>query len=649
MYFRRSKKAAKISELTKRTAVRARDISHIPCNDNTGWFIMDIDDNPAVKFLNRHMAHFALAGFMLLCFYPIFSCWYYGDDVVSRNIHTVMQYENRSLYGFMANQMDYYIVKLGRFFPAHIIQRFLTFYFLNTITKYRIYILVMNILAVFCFAHMAKAYSGSDRLFYAVLILFPALFFCLSRQDDPTIGYYMFIQTLVIYLSVSLILMKKYRDTGKKGYLALSAILYIISLLTYESSYPIVLVYPLAAFHLFDDTGADRLKKTVRVSIPYVAAAVCCFIVYIYFSMNAVHSYDGINFNPDIRKITVTSIKQTAAALPGFSSLILYTGTKLSSFLNSFKSGITFLDIATAAVFAYLLPVLVVNKKKVNLKLSGTKFLIGLSFLLIACPAFITGISRKYQQNLQWGDGYLTIYIIRFGFVLLLILLYEFILGHIKRNAVKTVFIALTVLLALFLHLFVMQENRKVLQYKNQTTYLRLVAEKAIDAGLLKNMPEQSVILLGNIWYDYPSFTRNSIFSGYCGSRVTTDTMRNFIDESWKKHAEEKTYNYDNEHAYYFHSCKYLSNTGYAFSGKLKTLSVDNANIIQMHATDFRLFYSGDECEAVSLRVFDNNGFISKRIPLVKHGPGYTAEINGLVDMLSIELIGKVKPSIWQE
>ena len=90
---------------------------------------MDIDDNPAVKFLNRHMAHFALAGFMLLCFYPIFSCWYYGDDVVSRNIHTVMQYENRSLYGFMANQMDYYIVKLGRFFRRTLYSGFLRFTF----------------------------------------------------------------------------------------------------------------------------------------------------------------------------------------------------------------------------------------------------------------------------------------------------------------------------------------------------------------------------------------------------------------------------------------------------------------------------------------------------------------------------------------
>jgi len=614
-----------------------------------GDFSMDIDNNPAVNFFNRHMAHFALAGFMLLCFYPVFSCWYYGDDAVTMNIRAIMQYENKNLYGLIASQIDYYIVKLGRFFPAHILQRFLMFYFLNTITKYRIYILVMNILAVLCFALMARTYSGSDRLYYAVLVLFPALFFCLSRYDDAAIGYYMFIQTLVIYLSLSLIFLKNYRDTGKRGYITLSTVLFVLSLLTYESSYPMVLVYPLAAFYLFSDAGKDRIKKTVITSVPYFAAAVSCFLVYVYFSMNAVYSYDGINFSPDIVKIAITSVKQAAAALPGFSGLILYSGTKLSSFLNSFKSGITFRDIAAAAVFIYLLPVLVMNKKRVNFMLPGTRFLIGLSFLLIAFPAVIIGISRKYQQNLQWGEGYLTTYIIRFGLVLLFFLLYEFISGHIKPKAVKTVFTALAVLLALFLHLFVMQENRKVLQYKNQTTYLRLVAEKAIDAGLLNNIPERSIILLGNIWYDFPSYTRNSIFSGFCGSRVTTDTMRNFIDESWKNNAKEKTYSYDNEHVYYFNSCKYLSNTGYAFSGKLKTLSVDNANITEMHATDFRLFYSGDEFEAVNILVWENNGFTSKRIPLIKHGPGYTAEFNGLVDMLSIELVGKVKPSIWQK
>lgn len=134
----------------------------------------DIENNPVVYFFSKHTGHFVLAGFMVLCFYPVLSCWYYGDDVVSMNIHAIMKYENKNLYEFMANQMEYYIVKLGRFFPVHIIQRFLTFYFLNTITKYRIYILVMNTLTVLCFALMTRAYSGSDRLFYAVLVLFPA-------------------------------------------------------------------------------------------------------------------------------------------------------------------------------------------------------------------------------------------------------------------------------------------------------------------------------------------------------------------------------------------------------------------------------------------------------------------------------------------
>jgi len=606
----------------------------------------DLENNPIVYFFKNHMAHFILAGFMLLCFYPVLSCWYYGDDVVSRNIHVVM--ENRSLYGFIVNQMEYYIVKLGRFYPVHIIQRFLTFYFLDTITKYRIYILIMNILSVLCFASMARAYSGSDRLFYAVLVLFPALFFSLSRYDDATIGYYMFIQTLVIYLSISLKLMKKYRDTGRKGYMWLSVILYLLSLLTYEVSYPMVLAYPAAAYYLFDSADKDRIKKTVKASIPFFSAAVSCLAVYIYFSINAVNSYDGINFNPGIGKIAITSIKQTAAALPGFSGFFLSANVKFGSFLNGIISGITFRDITTALIFAYLLPVLVMNRERVNLRLPGTKFLICLSFLLIACPAIIIGMSKKYQQNLKWGEGYLTVYIIRFGLILLFFLLYEFISGHIKRNAVKLLFITLTILLIQFLHLFVMQENRKVLQYKNQTSYLRLVAENAIDAGLLKNIPEQSIILLGNIWYDYPSFTRDSIFSKYCGVRVTTDTIRNFIDESWRKHAEEKTYHYDNEHVYYFQSCKYLSNTGYAFSGRLKTLSVNNANITKMHATDFKLFYSGDEYDSADIPVWENDGFTIKRIPLTKNGSGYTADIDSLVDMLSIELVGKVKPSIWQ-
>jgi len=78
----------------------------------------DIENNPVVYFFSKHTGHFVLAGFMVLCFYPVLSCWYYGDDVVSMNIHAIMKYENKNLYEFMANQMEYYIVKLGRFFPG---------------------------------------------------------------------------------------------------------------------------------------------------------------------------------------------------------------------------------------------------------------------------------------------------------------------------------------------------------------------------------------------------------------------------------------------------------------------------------------------------------------------------------------------------
>jgi hypothetical protein len=270
----------------------------------------------------------------------------------------------------------------------------------------------MNALTVLCFALMARAYSGSDRLFYAVLVLFPALFFSLSRYDDAAIGYYMFIQTLVIYLSVSLILLKKYRDTGKEElFIAQRGMLYLLSLLTYEASYPLVLVYPLAAFHLFGGAGKDRIRKTVkRVCTIFHTAAVCCFLVYVYFSLNAVYSYDGINFNPDIGNnsshVNKTERPRRCRVSP---DLLFSANEKFSSFVNIIKTGIVFRDIVTALMLiACLLPVLIMDRKRVNLRLPEIRFLIGLSFLAIACPAVITGMSRKYQQNLQWGDGYLT-------------------------------------------------------------------------------------------------------------------------------------------------------------------------------------------------------------------------------------------------
>ena len=78
-------------------------------------------------------------------------------------------------------------------------------------------------------------------------------------------------------------------------------------------------------------------------------------------------------------------------------------------------------------------------------------------------------------------------------------------------------------------------------------------------------------------------------------------------------------------------------------------MEVDEKNITKMTAENFKLFYSGEECSAVDISVWDGEAFVKRRFPLKPYKyKTYKVEIPGLVDMESIELINKVKASLWE-
>lgn len=634
-----------------------------------------------LKFISGHRTDLIVVGFMLLCLCPVLSSWYYGDDTTTRDIYALMRQENRNFFQYIFRQMDYYIIQVGRFFPIHILQRFSTFYIFNTIEKYRIFIIIMNILAIFSFAIMTRYYSGSKKLYYAILILFPGVFLFLSQYDDAITSYFMFIQTLVIYLSFSLICLKHSVEKEKAGSLILSLFFYLLSLLTYESSYPLVLVYPFAIFYLCKGTLKERLRISFRRSIPYLVTTLVCFIVYASFSVNAAVNYQGVNYNFEPEKLLSTLAKQTFAALPLAPHLWLLKNPDWKYIFSS----ITILDLTTTVLFICLLSCAFTIYKKDRISAAGKRFLIWLAVLLIICPSLLISISTKYQQSLTWGNGYLTAYISRFGFLLLGFILYDCIETRLKS---KTITMLLNVTLCIWLaaiSLFSQQGNRKVLEYKNQTAYLRLIAEESFKSGLMDGISEDAVILLGNIWYDYPSFTRDKLFSDVLAQKVTTMTLKEFysaLQEDPEKRSAQPSLAYKNlafeqlldsaysscqvysqnanrseamsisfneSNVYYLHFEKFLSNKGFSFICKLDTLLVDSKDITGLYGRDFKIFYNGDESDSVRIAVKQEDTFIGQTYSLYEIGyKSYMAAVPGTVDLDTVELVNKLKSNIWE-
>lgn len=637
----------KISDITSQDSSEQKKSDRIPQDSSQ-------QKRTLLQFLTEHRLDFILFGFIVICLTPIFSVWYYGDDTSTRDIFIFMRQENRNLFQYIVNQMNYYIIKVGRFFPVHLCQRFLTFYIFNSLEKYRLYVVGMNALAIFSFASMVRIYSGSKKTYYAIMLLFPGIFLFLTRYDDAVTSYFMFIQTLVIYLACSLICFKVYLEKKKTFLLVAGLFLFLLSLLSYESSYLLVLVYPLAAFFLSCGSWKERILSALRKSLSFFVVAFLCFAVYVYFSINATTDYQGISFNLELGAILSTFMKQIAAALPIVPHLWLLQNPDWNSTLNS----ITMMDITTTTIFLCLLAFCFckeetpVGKEEATAHKSGMSsrgrwFLMWLSVLLIICPTLLISISVKYQQSLTWGTGYLTIYITRFGFLLLGYLAYEWVISRMKKQTWATLLNLLLCLCFAVISLFSQQGNRHVLDYKNQTSYLRVMAEQSFEAGILENIPDNSVVLLGNMWYGYPSFTRDKILSDMLNKKVTTITLLEY-QQALKEGAEELKMMIQNPNVYYFHFEKFLSNRGFSFCGKLDRSSFDGINLVGLFAKDFKIFYNGDECGMVNIAVKEENTFVQKRYSLYSCGfKSYMATVHGLVDLRTVELINHLNTEIW--
>jgi len=68
-----------------------------------------------------------------------------------------------------------------------------------------------------------------------------------------------------------------------------------------------------------------------------------------------------------------------------------------------------------------------------------------------------------------------------------------------------------------------------------------------------------------------------------------------------------------------------------------------------MTAENFKLYYSGEECTAIDIAVWDGDDFVTRRFPLVPYKyKTYIVQVPGLVDLESINLVNKVKASLWE-
>lgn len=458
----------------------------------------------------------------ILMLLPLMNSGFFSDDAINSFVRGDLQYNHQSLTQGILGSITSWL-SMGRLFPIASIIGYLLFTFAGDLIVYKSLIILSIILNIFLFSYFIRIITNSPSLSILSMLIIP-IFFQFREYHDPILSFNMLQQNVFLFIIISLILLVFYIKRTKRIYLFLSLCMYLLCVLTYEIALSFFLLHFLIIYLYSPNKNFISILKH---SAPYFLISIFCILLTILLQINlgipiivggVAHasspSYSGIVPNVNIQDVIITFAKQTVAAFP------------LSYQINKYLSGpprnlddiMGLFSAASIMIAAIYLSLSLAILKYVHREISGKRIsgldvwrlsIIGL--LLLILPGVLVSLSTKYQKELHWGIGYIPVYISYFGMAIVTLCIIASIL--IKTlDCSKNIIIFLLILIAMIISMtgaLTYTSNEMVIENINHVwLYPRLVIEDALNDGLFKFVPNDSILLVDgrNPYWEQPGF-----------------------------------------------------------------------------------------------------------------------------------------------
>lgn len=239
-------------------------------------------------------------------------------------------------------------------------------------------------------------------------VLFLVPLFQIRANDDPIAAYASFCQLLGIALSVALLLLVRWWNTGATWYLVTSIGLVMVSLLGYELN---VVFIPICMGTILLSRHPHRVRNLAMLLVPFFLFVV----INLYAKHGASQPYQGSTFGA-LSAVPMSYLKQLSAAIPGsFYLFRAQTEFPMASLVGvAVRNPIAWLTAALAlASFSMVARRHSVIPRRVPFGALAT----AAAFLLV--PPVLISISARYQSFIGWGDAHLPVYYQYFGLAFL--------------------------------------------------------------------------------------------------------------------------------------------------------------------------------------------------------------------------------------
>lgn len=510
----------------------------------------------------------------LINFWIITKSGYRCDDCYSSSIRGVCRITGipifKLAYSTIGDWMD-----MGRFFPFSAYSN-IVFYYLSTRFAYKFAIIVMTFVNSLLFGKYVEKLSGSKKLNYLCLILFPILIPLTCEYNSGLYAFHMLAHMVFLWITLSLLMLLKYMESKKIRYNILSGLFLFVALGTYEVAFVLVVAHLITAW-----IKQKNIKKFIKVIILDVMVYFLIISINIYLRMKVGGSgYDGTAFGFDPELVFDGFVKQLTSAVPLVRNYKLYVqGDGIREFLWLLRHDIRITDIILI-ILTGIMTVLVVKKvPKAELDLKRNVkwiFLAGASIFML--PAFLVALSGKYQVETQMGMGHLPSYVQSFGFTLIFVFLLYLIYNNLQRVP-KIIFVCFASCMLIYM-LLVNQFMARATVAGENNLYLhpRDNVEAAIKAGILDEVSSRDELLVST---DYVVDTLGPmVFYTNIANRIISATPAIGYDKNPLTGNEYSTYSYANE------------DSGYVILGKCKELVVNQSKTeIKRIAIDNAIIY----------------------------------------------------------
>ena len=521
---------------------------------------------------------------------PVLNSGFVGDDAYNSLINGLLISTGIPQWEHTFTEIFSWATQAGRIFP------FMWIYLhgLYSITQDLVLIKVVTLLIIsldlFLFFKIVKSLTKNEDFSYLCTFILP-LFFQFRWFHDPILSFTFLMPMMCLFFFSSTLYLIAYLKNGKRYFLVLSTLIYLLALLTYEITYSFLFVYiGIILFNVERKRGVKFILYVGFLTLIHIASSK--YLVNLRIAEHGVSTYPGSLFNLDIMKAIEAFYIQLTATIP------LSWKFAFAPFHQKFYH-ISLENIVIYSVFATLFSKAI---SRFDYSLIDKKNLykcMAFSFFAFTGPALAMALSGHQQELLDAGFGYAytPVFIQYFGLAVFTIMLLLFIKNKFP-NYKKIVFLFIW-LLIFSIGTITREENILIVEKSNQFyKYPRDILGASLDEGLLDGITEEDLILR---FMRYPSdyYTFYNQKTGknlnVCGFNIPHQfpiCLKDFEGYSTveaenpltlKKKSSGKTYGIS-----YFLGKNYI--TGSVLIAKIDQITLVNGLPMQVTFRDYKIF-----------------------------------------------------------